>query len=75
MWSAVTELPGRHHACLYNHSERDARLVLKLAVACSRLLDLCSQAPVEAGRLLVPARETAIPEVRIGIPVMTLEVS
>ena len=58
----VTELQGRHLAYLYNNSDRNAHLVLKPEFACSRLLDLRSQAPIEAGRLLVPARETAIIE-------------
>ncbi|MGC9999670.1 MAG: beta-galactosidase [Bryobacteraceae bacterium] len=58
----VTELQGRHLAYLYNNSDREAHLVLKTALAHRGMLDLRSLAPVEGGRLLVPARETAIVE-------------
>jgi len=58
----VTELQGRHLAYLYNNSDREAHLVLKPALAHRGMLDLRSLAPVEGGRLLVPARETAIVE-------------
>jgi beta-galactosidase len=58
----LTELEGRHLAYLYNNSERDAHLVLKPRFAYSRILNLRSQATIEAGRIMVPARETAIIE-------------
>jgi len=60
----VTELEGRHLAYLYNNSERDAHLVLKPEFAYRGMLDLRRQTPIEAGRLFVPARETAIIEFR-----------
>ncbi len=59
-----TELQGRRLAYLYNNSDREAHLVLKPAFAYRGIVDLRSQAPVEAGRLVVPARETAIIEIQ-----------
>lgn len=58
----VTELEGRRLAYLYNNSDREAHLVLKPAFAHRGMLDLRSQVRIEGGRLLVPARETAIIE-------------
>jgi beta-galactosidase len=58
----VTALQGRRLAYLYNNSDRDVHLVLKPAFAHRGMLDLRTLAPIEAGRLAVPARETAIVE-------------
>jgi len=58
----ITELQGRRLAYVYNNSDRDAHLVLKPAFACRGMLDLRRAARIVAGRLLVPARETAIVE-------------
>jgi beta-galactosidase len=58
----VTESEGRHLAYFYNNSERDSHLVVKPEFAYGRMLDLRSQAPIQAGRLFLPARETAIIE-------------
>ncbi len=58
----ITALQGRRLAYVYNNSDRDAHLVLKPAFACRGMLDLRRSAQIVDGRLLVPARETAIVE-------------
>ena len=60
----VTAWEGRRLAYLYNNSDREAHLVLKPAFACHSILDLRTQTRIEGGRLLVPARETAIIELQ-----------